>query len=140
MFWWENVHDYTSIDAKLNSFSSSLLIFFAAADVDTTITGLLVLGVIIFFCLITTIAGLGAQHQSLPQPRCGFVLCARTKKQRKNRNTATGIVPTAGTSAMEGLMDDTCTGTGTSGLAIGSNAVAVCISKKEKQVQKVNIM
>jgi hypothetical protein len=35
--WWENVHDYvhdiyTSINAKLKSFSSSLLIFFAAAD------------------------------------------------------------------------------------------------------------
>jgi hypothetical protein len=117
--WWENVHDYTSIDANFKSFSSFLLIAFAAADIDTCTdyTGVLVLGVVVFFCLITTIAWLGAQHQSLPLPRCCFVLW--TKKQRKNRNTATGTVPIFGTSAMEGLMDDACKGT--SGLATGSN-------------------
>ena len=107
-----------------NLFLSSLLISFVAADIDTDYTGVLVLGVVaVFFCLITTlhVAWLGAQHQSLPLPLCCFVLW--TKKQWKNRNTATGTVPIAGTSAMEGLMDDTCTGTGTSGLATGSNVV-----------------
>ena len=58
---------------------------------------ILVLGIILFFCLITTIAWLGAPHQSLPLSHCCFVLC--TKKQLKERNNAAGTVPITGTSA-----------------------------------------